>query len=89
VRLARFPICELKIDRSFVAEMLTAKRPIVATAIQLAHALGMRVVAEGVEDGAALAALRELECDLAQGYHVSRPLAATDFAAWLRTPALV
>jgi EAL domain-containing protein (putative c-di-GMP-specific phosphodiesterase class I) len=89
VRLARFPICELKIDRSFVREMHTAKRPIVATAIQLAHALGMRVVAEGVEDEATLAALRELECDLAQGYHISRPLPAADFAAWLRTPALV
>jgi EAL domain-containing protein (putative c-di-GMP-specific phosphodiesterase class I) len=89
VRLARFPICELKIDRSFVQEMHTAKRPIVATAIELAHALGLRVVAEGVEDQAALDALRDLDCDLAQGYFVSRPLPPADFAAWLRTPVFV
>ena len=89
VRLARFPICELKIDRSFVQEMHTSKRPIVATAIELAHALGLRVVAEGVEDQAALDTLRDLDCDLAQGYFVSRPLPPADFAAWLRTPVFV
>ncbi len=89
VRLARFPICELKIDRLFVQEMHTAQRPIVATAIELAHALGLRVVAEGVEDQAALDALRDLDCDLAQGYFVSRPLPPADFAAWLRTPVFV
>ena len=50
VRVARFPICEVKIDRSFVREMHSAKLPIVATTIELAHALGLRVVAEGIED---------------------------------------
>jgi EAL domain-containing protein (putative c-di-GMP-specific phosphodiesterase class I) len=89
VRLARFPIGELKIDRSFVQEMHTAERPIVATAVELAHALGMRVVAEGVEDQAALETLRELDCDLAQGYFVSRPLPAKAFAAWLHAPQFV
>jgi EAL domain-containing protein (putative c-di-GMP-specific phosphodiesterase class I) len=89
VRLARFPIRELKIDRSFVQEMSTATRPIVAISIQLARTLGLRVVAEGVEDAATLDALRDLGCDLAQGYHVSRPLPAADFAAWLRTPVFV
>ena len=74
VRLARFPICEVKIDRSFVREMHTSKRPIVATTIELAHSLGLRVVAEGIEDQGTLLALRELGCDLAQGYHLSRPL---------------
>ena len=83
VRLAHFPICELKIDRSFVMEMHTAERPIVATAIQLAHALGLRVVAEGVEDGEALDALCELGCDLAQGYFIARPVPGDAFAAWL------
>jgi EAL domain-containing protein (putative c-di-GMP-specific phosphodiesterase class I) len=83
IRLARFPICEVKIDRSFVGEMRTAKRPIVATTIQLAHALGLRVVAEGIEDEGTLRTLRELGCDLAQGYHLSRPLTADAFAAWL------
>jgi EAL domain-containing protein (putative c-di-GMP-specific phosphodiesterase class I) len=89
VRLARFPICEVKIDRSFVREMRNAKRPIVATTIELAHALGLRVVAEGIEDQETLVALRELGCDLAQGYHVSRPLAPADFTAWLHQPVLV
>ncbi len=84
VRLAHFPICELKIDRSFVMEMHTATRPIVATSIQLAHALGLRVVAEGVEDADALETLCELGCDLAQGYFISRPVPEDAFAAWLR-----
>jgi EAL domain-containing protein (putative c-di-GMP-specific phosphodiesterase class I) len=89
-RLAHFPICELKIDRTFVQEMHTAQRPIVATAIQLAHALGLRAVAEGVEDAEALAALRDLGCDLAQGYFISRPLPGPSFESWLRArqPAL-
>ena len=84
IRLARFPICELKIDRTFVSEMHASEQPIVATAIQLAHTLGLTVVAEGIEDQATLDALRELGCDLAQGYHISRPLAAQDFMTWLR-----
>jgi EAL domain-containing protein (putative c-di-GMP-specific phosphodiesterase class I) len=89
VRLAHFPICEVKIDRSFVREMHSAKRPIVGTTIELAHALGLRVVAEGIEDEATLLALRELGCDLAQGYHLSRPLPPADFVAWLHQPVLV
>jgi EAL domain-containing protein (putative c-di-GMP-specific phosphodiesterase class I) len=83
VRIARFPICEVKIDRSFVSEMLSAKLPIVATTIDLAHALGLRVVAEGIEDSDTLLALRELGCDLAQGYFLSRPLSPAAFTAWL------
>ncbi len=83
IRLARFPICEVKIDRSFVGEMHSSKRPIVATTIEFAHALGLRVVAEGIEDEGTLLALRELGCDVAQGYHLSRPLTADGFAAWL------
>ena len=53
-RIARFPICEVKIDRSFVRDMHSAKLPIVSTTIELAHALGLRVVAEGIEDEATL-----------------------------------
>jgi EAL domain-containing protein (putative c-di-GMP-specific phosphodiesterase class I) len=83
IRLARFPIREVKVDRSFVREMHTSQRPIVATTIQLAHSLGLHVVAEGIEDRGTLLALRELGCDLAQGYHISRPLTAAGFAAWL------
>jgi EAL domain-containing protein (putative c-di-GMP-specific phosphodiesterase class I) len=87
VRLANFPVCELKIDRSFVQVMHSAKQPIVATAVQLAHALGLRVVGEGVEDQATLDALCALECDLVQGYFVSRPLPGDAFEAWLRAQA--
>ncbi len=89
MRLAWFPIREVKIDRSFVREMHTEKRPIMAATIALAHALGLRVVAEGIEDEATLLALRELGCDLAQGYHLSRPLSPAAFAKWLdgQTPS--
>jgi EAL domain-containing protein (putative c-di-GMP-specific phosphodiesterase class I) len=83
VRLARFPIDELKIDRSFVMELESTERPIVGTAIELAHTLELRVVAEGVETAAALNALRGLGCDVAQGYFVARPMPASEFAAWL------
>jgi EAL domain-containing protein (putative c-di-GMP-specific phosphodiesterase class I) len=89
VRLAEFPISELKIDRSFVQRMHESERPIVATAIRLARMLGLRVVAEGVEDQLTLDALTELDCDLAQGYYISRPLPAVEFAGWLNHPALV
>ncbi len=88
-RLAEFPISELKVDRSFVADMHTSERPIVATSIQLAQTLGLRVVAEGVEDQRTLDALVALGCDLAQGYYFSRPLPAVELAGWLNHPLAV
>jgi EAL domain-containing protein (putative c-di-GMP-specific phosphodiesterase class I) len=87
-RLARFPIDEVKIDRSFVSELAASERPIVATTIQLAQGLGLRVVAEGVEDAMTLGALRAMGCDLAQGYHLSPPLTASELEAFLGTPLL-
>lgn len=84
-RIARFPIREVKIDRSFVREMHRAKLPIVKTTIELAHALGLRVVAEGIEDAETLESLRALGCDVAQGYHLSRPLAPAAFSDWLKS----
>jgi EAL domain-containing protein (putative c-di-GMP-specific phosphodiesterase class I) len=89
IRLADFPISEIKVDRSFVIGMHEAERPIVATTIQLARTLGLRVVAEGVEDQRTLDALSALQCDVAQGYFISRPLPAVEFAGWLNHPALV
>ncbi|MBM2614032.1 EAL domain-containing protein [Actinoplanes sp. LDG1-06] len=79
---------ELKLDRSFIADMLTAPRSaaIVRSTIDLAHDLGITVVAEGVEDAATLDALREWGCDQAQGYHIGRPAPATS-AASLSQPA--
>ncbi|MBL7257450.1 putative bifunctional diguanylate cyclase/phosphodiesterase [Paractinoplanes lichenicola] len=66
---------ELKLDRSFIADMLTAPRSaaIVRSTIDLAHDLGITVVAEGVEDAETLDTLREWGCDQAQGYHIGRP----------------
>jgi len=83
VRIARFPITEIKIDRSFVNDMKHAKLPIVATSITLARSLGMRVVAEGVEDAETMAQLRMLGCDIGQGYYFSRPVTRDELSRWL------
>jgi EAL domain-containing protein (putative c-di-GMP-specific phosphodiesterase class I) len=82
--LRDLPIDELKIDRSFIAHIVADPRSaaIVHSTIDLAHALGLKVVAEGVEEEEALAALVTFGCDYAQGYHFSRPLTAGDFAVW-------
>ena len=82
--LKRLPVNELKIDRSFVMAMETEESDatIVRSTIDLAHNLGLTVVAEGVEDAATLAALHALRCDEAQGYFISRPLPLNDFRRW-------
>jgi diguanylate cyclase (GGDEF)-like protein len=74
--LRRLPVDELKIDRSFVLGMTTTAHDavLVRTAIDLGHNLGLTVVAEGVEGAEHVAALRELGCDIAQGYHFARPM---------------
>ena len=84
--LRDFPIDELKIDRSFINGMDADDRSaaIVSSTIDLAHALGLKVVAEGVEHARALRAITDFGCDYAQGYHFSRPLPAEDFAVWAR-----
>jgi diguanylate cyclase (GGDEF)-like protein len=76
--LRRLPVDELKIDRSFVLGMTTTAQDLVLvrTAIDLGHNLGLTVVAEGVEGAEHVAALRDLGCDLAQGFHYARPMAA-------------
>ncbi len=77
--LKRFPVDLLKIDQTFIEELTGGEENsvIVGVTIRLAHALGMRVVAEGVEAPEQLDRLRELKCDLAQGYHISHPLPAS------------
>ena len=79
--LQRMPVHEIKIDRSFVAAMATEANSaaIVSSTVDLAHALGLRVVAEGIEDEATWRRLRAVGCDAAQGYHLSRPLPAAEF----------
>jgi diguanylate cyclase (GGDEF)-like protein/PAS domain S-box-containing protein len=81
--LKRFPIDELKVDRSFVRDLCSDAddEAIVRATIALAHGLGMRVVAEGVETEAQLAMLSAHHCDVVQGYLFSRPLSAADLAA--------
>jgi EAL domain-containing protein (putative c-di-GMP-specific phosphodiesterase class I) len=81
--LQRMPVHEIKIDRSFVAAMASesASAAIVSSTVDLAHALGLRVVAEGIEDEATWRRLRDVGCDAAQGYHLSRPLPAAEFEA--------
>ncbi|HTU95299.1 MAG TPA: EAL domain-containing protein [Solirubrobacteraceae bacterium] len=83
--LRRLPISELKIDRSFVSHMATSEEDavIVRSTIDLGRNLGLGVVAEGVEDVEVLEALRELGCDVAQGYLMSRPIPADELTAWL------
>jgi diguanylate cyclase (GGDEF)-like protein len=82
--LKNLPVDELKIDRSFVHEMAIdpGSRAIVRAIIDLAEVLGLRVVAEGVEDEATLAALAALGCDVAQGYYFSRALEPAALANW-------
>ena len=82
--LRRLPVHELKIDQSFVKGMQGegGDVKIVRSTIDLAHNLGLSVVAEGVETAALLQRLRELGCDEAQGYHMGRPMPMADLAAW-------
>jgi diguanylate cyclase (GGDEF)-like protein len=82
--LKRLPVSQLKIDRSFVMAIETdeADIKIVRSTIDLAHNLGLSVVAEGVETEGALARLREFGCDEAQGYLIGRPMPQAEFAGW-------
>jgi diguanylate cyclase (GGDEF)-like protein len=86
--LKALPIDELKIDRSFVSPMLREESDliIVRSTINLGHDLGLRVIAEGVEDAPTLKRLAGLGCDLAQGYHLSRPMAPDAFTDWMQWP---
>jgi diguanylate cyclase (GGDEF)-like protein len=85
--LKQLPVDELKIDKSFVMRMHENPNDeiIVRSTVDLAHNLGLRVVAEGVEDAATWNSLREFGCDYAQGYHMSRPLPLGELDAWLET----
>ncbi len=85
--LKSLPVDELKIDKSFVMNMETDEddAKIVRSTVDLAHNLGLTVVAEGVENALIWDKLRSLECDEAQGYFMSKPIAADTFAAWCAT----
>lgn len=83
--LRKMPASEVKINKSFVIDMLQndSDAVIVCATIDLAHNLGMKVVAEGVENEETAARLKELNCDILQGYYFSRPLPGEDFSKWL------
>lgn len=84
VQLARLPFSELKIDQMFVKTLSSSEesRKIAAAVIGLGKSLGLNVVAEGVEDEAALNHLIELGCDEAQGYFIARPMDWSAASAW-------
>jgi diguanylate cyclase len=83
--LQQMPLHELKIDRRFITHLLDSRqdRAITRAVIDIAHALDMHVVGEGVEDPATLAALSELKCDEAQGYYLCRPVPVPGLMSWL------
>ncbi len=85
-QLGRLPLATLKIDRSFVIGLALSPRDgaLVRAIIEVAHALGMRVVAEGVETEEQLAALKLARCDDVQGYLIAKPLEPQAFATWAR-----
>jgi PAS domain S-box-containing protein len=89
--LKHLPVTTIKIDKSFVMNMPKDPRDqaIVVAVVHLAHSLGLKVVAEGVEDDVVVRLLGHADCDLGQGYHWSRPVPSADLEAWLaaRVPA--
>lgn len=87
--LKQLPACELKIDKLFITHLTSSNRDplIVRSTIDLAHALEMEVVAEGVETHAALALLSVMGCDMVQGFLISRPVMLDDLLVFLDQPA--
>jgi diguanylate cyclase (GGDEF)-like protein len=83
--LERLPVAEIKIDRSFVRRLdeTDGDPAMVRSIVGFAHGLGLSVVAEGVETSSAWTQLREMGCDVAQGYRVARPMAANPATQWL------
>jgi EAL domain-containing protein (putative c-di-GMP-specific phosphodiesterase class I) len=83
--LVDLPVSEVKVDRSFVSAMGTdpKHRAIVQATVELAHAVGSSVTAEGIEDAATWALLAQMGCDAAQGYFVSRPMPSDEVVSWM------
>jgi diguanylate cyclase (GGDEF)-like protein len=86
MRLSTLHVDEIKIDRGFVSAMAEGDRGlgIVRALIDLAHALGLPAIAEGVETSAEMGQLRSLGCDGVQGWHIARPMPAAEATEWLR-----
>lgn len=86
LQLVRLPFSEIKVDKSFVINAIDSaeSRTVVRSIIDLGQSLGLQVTAEGVENAATLELLRQQRCDLAQGYHIARPMWGEDVRDWLR-----
>lgn len=84
--LTRMPVTQIKIDKSFVMQMLSNDHDavIVRSTIDLAHNLGLKITAEGIEDEETLNILEILSCDYAQGFHLAKPMNNTAFINWLK-----
>ena len=82
------PLTEIKIDRSFVMDIMNSENDavIVKAIINLAHNLGLQVTAEGVESKEIMAKLKDYGCDVAQGYYLNQPFSVTDFNKWMNNP---
>jgi len=85
LQLYRIPFNELKIDQSFIKNLMSSpeSKIIVDTCITLAHKLGMSVVAEGIEDHETLNELTKMGCDVGQGYHLCKPMPISDLLYWI------
>ncbi len=89
-QLKQLPVHELKIDKSFVQHLHEDEddRIIVRSTIELAHNMGLSVVSEGIEDDFSLRWLAEHDCELGQGYYISRPKPTKDFTTWVKEQLL-
>jgi EAL domain-containing protein (putative c-di-GMP-specific phosphodiesterase class I) len=85
--LQRLPVNELKIDRSFVLGLAESSSDgeIVRSTVGLGHNLGLSIVAEGVEDESSLTFLREVGCDIVQGFFIAKPMSAESLTEWATT----
>lgn len=83
--IKQLPISELKIDRSFVSQIdsFHSDRVITKSTIAMAHEMGARVCAEGVENASCLKILAQFDCDIAQGFHIAKPLSKEEFVVWM------
>ncbi len=86
LQLVRLPFSEIKVDRSFVMTAMTSQesRTVIKFIVDLGHSLGLRCTAEGVEDLATLAYLQQINCDLAQGFAIARPMPGAEALHWVQ-----
>jgi EAL domain-containing protein (putative c-di-GMP-specific phosphodiesterase class I)/ActR/RegA family two-component response regulator len=85
MQLVRLPFSEMKVDKSLVIDAARSEEActVIKSIVDLGHSLGLVITAEGVEDAETLAFLDAVRCDLAQGYHIARPMPGEEIAAWI------